>query len=62
MREGRTHRDLRRFAVEWLCLLMLLYGSPLEALAELRPEEAAAGAFEEGTQADSGPVSAARFS
>ncbi len=37
MREISLRRELRRFSIEWLCLLLLLYGSPLQALEQAEP-------------------------
>ena len=34
MSESRMRRDLKRFGVEFLCLLMLLYGDPLQAISQ----------------------------
>ena len=34
MSEFRIRRDLKRFGMELLCLLVLLYGDPLRAISE----------------------------
>ena len=48
MSESWMRRDLKRFGVEFLCLLVLLYGAPLQALSE-------AGAAGSGVTAEAPP-------